>query len=817
MFRNYLAAALRNLVRNRLYAAINIVGLAVGFTAALLIALFVRDEFSYDKWLPGHERTYLIYERYAQPGRAPISINVTFSDVAKLLPPEFPDIETVTRLESANLKLRHGDVEAAEGNTFWADPNFFDVLPFKAIAGDLKTALRQPDGVVLTRTLARKYFGRDTPIGESLELDRKHVLQVRAVIEDLPSNTHLAIGAIASGLAPFSGIARQDANATGGKVVQGENDYTYVRLRSGASIQALRAGMPSFVERHGQQLFADVLDPSLLTFSFVPLAEIHFHAPSVTDRKPPSDMGAVVAIMAVGALILFIAGINFINLMTARSLRGAVEVGVRKALGARRVDLIVQFIGGAAIHVALSMLLAGIAAALLLPSFNGFLDRMIAVDLLRNPGIILAGLVLTAVVALLAGFYPSLVLSSFRPAFALRDAGRQGAGASPLRQILVVLQFAILTGLVLATTVIYRQTAFATRERLRFGNAQVLQIATDCRAAFADEVRQIAGVDAAACSSASALQYGRVGTEASVVGDRATLHPNLRVNPANPEFFDLFGLRFLAGHAYAPEALSSAPDETAKRGPAVVLNETALRALGFPSAEAAVGRILAWKRFLNGFNEMSPQIESPIVGVVSDFSLGTVRDAIEPSLYYYEPQFNVALNVKIRDGAVPEVMKAVADLWRRGGERAPLDFIFLDQRIQELYRDIQRQGAVFGVFAVVAIFIAGLGLLGLSAFTAESRTKEIGIRKAMGASRTDVLRLVLWQFTKPVLWANLIAWPVAYFIMRRWLESFAYHIDLSPWMFLAASALALVIAVLTVSGHALLVARSQPVKALRYE
>jgi putative ABC transport system permease protein len=525
----------------------------------------------------------------------------------------------------------------------------------------------------------------------------------------------------------------------------------------------------------------------------------------------------VIEVMAVGALILLTAGINFVNLMTARSLRGAVEVGVRKALGAQRVDLIVQFIGGAAIHVALSMLLASIAAALLLPAFNSFLDRVIRVDLLHKPGIMLTAIALTAVVAFLAGLYPSLVLSAFRPAFALRDAGRQGARASTLRQVLVVLQFAILTGLVLATTVIYRQTAFATRERLRFGGDQVLQIVTDCHAPFVNEVRKIAGVHAAACSSPSALQYGRIGTPALVVGEGASLRPNLRVNPADPEFFDLFGLRFLAGRAYAPEAPPSISDETPKRGPAVVLNETALHALGFSSAEAAVGRTLAWKRFLSVGAEMSPQIESPIVGVVSDFSLGTVRDAIEPSLYYYEPQFNAVLNVKIRGDAVPEVMTAMRDVWRRVGEPAPLDFIFLDQRIQELYRDIQRQGTVFGIFAVVAIFIAGLGLLGLSAFAAESRTKEIGVRKAMGASRIDVLRLVLWQFTKPVLWANLIAWPVAYFIMRRWLQGFAYHIDLAPWMFLAASGLALTIALATVIGHALLVARARPVAALRYE
>jgi len=815
MFRNYLAAALRNITKNRLYAVINIVGLSVGFVAALLIALYVRDELSYDAWFSNSERTHLVYVKYAPPGRTPLLASVMVSDAAKWIEAELPDVEATTRLIGAGgLHLRRDDVEAVEHDTFWADPNVFDVLPLKAIAGDLSSALDAPDGIVLTRSLARKYFGTDAPIGETIQVNREHVMQVRAVIEDLPSNTHLSFKAFGSGLASFSRIAEDDAVPYNGGRGKSEDAFTYVRLGAGAALAPLQQELNTLFDRHPPVGIAS--SPIEITYTLVPLRDIHFHEPTLSDRKVPNSMGVIWAMVGVGSLILFAAGVNFVNLMTARSMRGAMEVGVRKALGAKRRDLIVQFIGGALMYVIFAMAVAGVAAASLLPLFNGFLARAIAIDFWRSPELVFSGLVVAGVFGVLAGLYPALVLSRHRPAFAIRSAIASDPRAHLIRQVLVVLQFAILIGLVVATTVIYRQTQFAIGERLRFANAQAVMLTSECTPSLVNELRKIDGVLKTACSSAFAVQRGRLGTSAVIEGGPGT-RINLRVSPADSDFFDFFGVEVLAGKVYTPSAFVADNPGQATQGPAVVINRTALGVFGFSTPGDAVGRSINWQRFFNMKGEQSPRIDSPIVGVVEDFSLGSVRDAIEPALYYFEPQFSQVVNVMVRGDAVPEVAAAIGDVWKRVGPGEPMELTFLDRLIQELYADMERQSYMFTVFAAVAVFIACLGLLGLSAFTAEQRTKEIGIRKSMGATRRDILRLILWQFAKPVLWANLIAWPVAYFVMRRWLEGFAYHIDLSPWMFLAASAAALLIAVATVIGHALLVARAQPVTALRYE
>ena len=807
MFRNYLAAALRNLVRNKLYAGINIIGLAVGFAAALLIALFVRDEFSYDKWIPGHERTYLLYGTFIIPERESMSVNVTNSDIAGWMKTELSSVADVTRMQRAGFSLRKGDVEGVESASYWADPNIFKILPLAAIAGDLPAALRRADGIVLTRTTARKYFGTDTPIGETIEVNRRQVMEVSAVIEDLPSNTHLAVEAIASGLASFSSLTEADNMPVGRP--KGENTYTYLSLKPGASVENLRAELSELVTRHKDQLARNVnlvLDP-------IRLSEIHFQPPYLSDMRTPSDRNGVFGMVAVGILVVVVASINFVNLMTARSMRSGLEVGVRKVLGAFRRDLIVQFLGVSLLYVFFSLIVAIGLASVVLPSFNAFLGRTLSTDFWNEPTFGAGGLILTLLVGLLAGLYPAFVLSSFTPAVALRAATNRGHSSSRIRQILVILQFAILIGLVVTTGVIYRQTIYATEERLRFEGAQIVQLATNCGTAFKDKVRAIPGVQETTCASGSALNTARFGTNITLQNGSIT---NFRMNPVDPNFFEFFDLPLLAGRMFSAEAPPTSSPEGGQYTPSIVINETAMRLLGFSSADAAIGHVISWQRFMAAF-QLSPMLESPIVGVVPDFALASVRNAIEPALYYYDPAMTQVLSLKISGRATPEILTAIERLWKEAGDPRPLRLTFLDQRIQGLYRDIRRQATVFGIFATVALFIAALGLFGLSAFTAEQRTKEIGVRKALGASKADVLRLLLWQFAKPVLWANLIAWPAAYFIMQRWLEGFAYHIDLSPWIFLAASALALIIAVLTVVGHALLVARAQPVTALRYE
>jgi putative ABC transport system permease protein len=838
MFRNYLATALRNLVRNKLYAAINIIGLAVGLAAALLIALFVRDELSYDQWIPGHERVYAVHSTVVSPNNSFHNARAP-GMTAGLLAQDFSQIKAVTRFAPGGFSgIRHGDLEFREVIT-WADPNLFEVLALLAVAGNLATALQEPNDVVLTRSMARKYFGSDNPVGQTLEADRKMVMRVTAVLEDLPSNTPLNLGIIASSRNATSMFALIDklTPPSGPLPVV----FTYLRLAPGASADDLKNALPAFERLHPRYQSSDVS----YSLELVPLADLHLHSvdQGLAGMKPTGSAATAYSAFSIALLIVAIASINFVNLTTARAARRAVEVGVRKASGAERRNLIVQFIGESMIYAVFGMALAIAFTQLLLPSFNGFLQRTISFDYGRDPRLLGAMFVVAAAVGFFAGAYPALVLSRFSPAGVLKGGlttGLRGGGfrGGRGRQVLVALQFMILIVLALVSTTIYRQAHYAMNEALRFDKDQVLVIdyrggnpleSMPCDISFATAVRALPGVRGAACGSRSILNGG---ADTYVTGpDGATARAGEMI--VDFGFFDLFGLQPLAGRAFSrdfggdvrPQGGNSDGNRAAP--PSVVINETLSRALGFAVPQGAVGQAIRWRPSLpltaasvaagNAPKTATAESLSQIVGVVPDFARGSLRQAIEPAIFWVNPVGHTMLNVKLQGDQVPETLKVIDQLWKQVGLPRSINRSFLDQQIDDMYRDVTLLSQAMAAFAAVAVFVACLGLFGLATFAAESRTKEIGVRKALGASRADILRLMLWEFNKPVLWASLIAWPIAYFIMRRWLEGFAVRVDMGLELFPVATALVFAIAVLTVAGHALLVARSQPVKALRYE
>ena len=810
MLQNYVVAALRNLARNRLYAAISVGGLAVAFAAAILIAIFVGDEFSYDRWIPGAKDVYRVSTNGKLSNGPPQVTDTSPPDVAGWMKLDFPQIVAVARLYRDPHPVRHGQVEAVE-QLLWADPEFFAVLPLPTVAGDLKTALARPDSVVLTRTLARKYFGVDNPIGQILLLDRRYPLRVTAVLKDLPSNTHLRLTIVASGKAPFSQLARLDAMSSDGRV-KPWSAHTYFRLAPGQSAQPIIDRMPAFVDAH-MPGYASQKGLGL-TMPIVPIVAIHFSPRALVAMAPRGDLVATFSMAGIGVLILLMASINFINLMTARASRRAVEVGVRKLVGASRRALMVQFIGEAMIYVALGALTALGLAELLLPALNAALGRSMTVDYAAGLPAIVA---LVLLIGVLAGAYPALVLSGFRPAAVLKGGVIQGGGSAILRQGLVALQFAVLIGLIVATTVIWRQTAFATKQSLRLDSDQMLLVFAPCVPdAFKTEIAALPGVAGAACSMMAPL-YNSFATGADLPqGRRVTLFSN----EIGFDFFELYGLKPLAGRffsrAYGGDATSVADDQPS-RPEAVVINETAMRDLGFARPGDAVGKRFAWTHIKTMDGVFFSVHPAYIIGVVEDFPMGSIRGRIEPTAFYVEPDQQTLINVKLKGRDIPETMTALGGLWSRFGHPGQLNSQFLDQVVQNRYRDVTQQGQLFTVFAGIAVFIACLGLFGLAAFATESRTKEVGIRKTMGATPWDILRLFLWEFSLPVLWANLIAWPVAFLVMTRWLHGFAYRIDLTVWPFLLAALAAMVIAWLTVLAQALTVARGKPAGALRYE
>lgn len=804
MLRNYLAAALRNLTRNRLHAAINILGLAAAFAATILIALYVQHERSFDRFIPGYEDVYRLSGAALRGGAAANASDDLRGPVAESLRAAFPQIRAIAELRNTFgvVSLRRGPVESLEPTFTWTDPQAFDVLPLPVIAGDPRAALARPDGLVLTRRMARKYFGKDLPMGETLEVYREVTLRVMAVLEDLPSNTHLTTEMFGPTLAlppPQPGFVYRT--------------YVYLRLAPGASPETLRAGLPAYIDRNIVAPASAGKSSSLFALQLVPIADIHLRPAGALNMKPSGDPRLLDALTLVGGLILLVATINFVNLMTARATRRAVEVGVRKAVGAQRTDIVLQFVGEALTQALLAMLIAVALAELLLPQLGAFVDRELHFDYL-SPVVLGTLFAVTGAVGALAGLYPAMVVSLFGPAAVLKGAGPRGPGSGLLRQLLVLVQFAILIGLVLVTGVVQLQTRFGLAQGLRFDSDQLLVVsvpAPQCeRSAFTDAVRALPGVQGAACEGDL---LGNFGTQQyrGPDGNEVTLQ-NSSIGPG---LFELMGLKPVAGRFYDRDRVGdlfvSNPAERDLTHPyPTVVNETAARTLGFAHPADAIGQV-----FTN-LSDVRSGTRREIIGVVPDFARDSVRTPIAPVIYNNSGGYQ--LDVKLRGGNVPETLAAIDALWKQHSPLpAPIARRFYDSYVQQIYGELTRQGRLFSIFATLALLLAGVGLYGLASFVAERRTREIGIRKALGAETGDVMKLLLWQFARPVVWANLLAWPLVAWIMRRWLDGFAYHIGLPLWLFPAAAVLALLIALVTVSAHALRVAATRPVESLRYE
>jgi putative ABC transport system permease protein len=779
MLRHILIAAWRNMAANKLLSAIAIIGLAVGITAMLTVVSVIRGINRWDQFIPGYERTFVV----AMPATRPGAAYTMSSDarIAGLLKLAMPEIENTTRLVQQRGTWRHGNVTA--GDTFyWADPTTFAVLPYPVYRGDLKTALKVPGSLVLARVTTRKYFGRDDVVGETLTLNG-HPMIIRAVIEDINTQTELdRNGIFVSDLSPEA-----PPYLKGDETVAPNGAMTFLRLKPGADIDTLRerahdAVLSVLAARpfHGGGPDSDA--PLLLRIDR-----------SVWSEKLNPGFHVAVALgFAICGLLLFLASINFVNMMTARAVRRAVEVSMRKACGASRGALIVQFLGESILTVFFATCLALALNEWLLGRIGG-LGQAVPFDFWDNPPLLGALLLGIAMLGVAAGAWPAFVLSSFRPIRVLKGISADVGHAGFIRNGLVTLQFAALTGLIIAVIVLYQQHQFAMNRPLGLNTDQVLMIHADCQPAFVSELRMLPGVEDVSCTGSEFLSNDdTIGF--AYKGTTMTLD----LVRSDWRAFALYGIRPLAGSLNA--------SDPGDRG--IVLNRLAVRKLGFASPEAAIGQTLTHSEELAGRH---------VIAVVPDFALYSIERPLEATLFVptaFRPGGEVVIT-KLRSGQVPQTLVAIGRVWTATGHSGPALREFYDRRM--IYSGLLQSTNMFMLCVLVAMFLACLGLTGLTIANAERRTKEIGIRKAMGAGRARIVGMLLFQFSRPVLWANVIAWPVAWWLMRRWLSGFAYHVDLHWWVFAGASLGALAIALLTVAGQAFLTARQKPVLALRYE
>jgi putative ABC transport system permease protein len=830
MLRNYLATALRNLAQHRLHAAINIGGLALGLAACLLILLFVRDELSYDRWLPSADRIAKLGGTFNIPGRERLAFASAPGPAKAALEKDFSsDIEKVARIFQTEQPVRVADRQFADKISY-VDRELFDVLDIPVAEGERESALRSSTKVLLSRRMARKYFGEAAAIGKVITVNNTTDYTVAGVLEDLPANTHLDLEIVA-----LFDRQRWADKPWIAETWTATNMHLYALFRSPDRIDRVAAEMPAFVDRNvvlEVPGFQKAKISNILNLEFTRLTDIHLRSKKPYEFKPGGDIAAVYAFSVIALLILFVACINFVNLATARSMKRAREVAMRKVVGATRAQLVAQHLGEAVLTALIALVIALGLVELALRPYNAFLHKDLSLDLFGEPVLLAIAGGLVAVVGLVGGLYPAIYLSRFRPARVLKANQSAASGSPRFRNALVVFQFAISIGLIICTAVVYGQTIYARHIDLGFESHDKLVIESledipsrEVAGTLKKEVAALPGVRHAALSSDRPpleSQNNTILFPTSVPGNEKLIAEMLKVDV---DFFAAYGVAPLAGRvfsrAFPGDAPSTPTDVTKEPSQSIVVNRMFLTKLGVSDPRDAIGKVL-WEP-VNLMSRDDRLSRTTIVGVVPDMHLRSVRSEISPIAYSLaEDKEQDCLTVAVEPGRMGDVRDGITRIWSRLVPGAPLRTGLTDANIAAQYDAEEQRAQTFAAFAAFAVLIACLGLIGLASFAAERRTKEIGLRKVMGASVRDIVRLLVWQFSKPVMLANLIAWPAAFYFMNRWLTGFRYAIDLTSPLVLVgvfggAGLVALAIAWTTVAGHATRVARSSPIHALRCE
>ena len=801
MLRNYLKTAFRNLWKRKSFSLINIVGLAIGMAVSFLILLYVLNEVTYDRFHENYEKIYRIATKLDAQGRH-FEVASVPAPLGPALVDQFPEVAQTARLREFGTRIISYEEKLYEESGFYhADPELFNVFTIPVVRGNPKNWLQAPLQMVITEEMAEKYFGNEDPLGKTLKVDNNYTYTITGVAKEMPENSHFKFNMIGS-ISTLEQI-RGDLN-----MWMGFNYTTYILLEGDPSLTEI-------TQKYNNLLISNLPDQfkqlgAEVEIFLQPMGSIHLHSQLEGELEPPGNLAFIRILTTIAVFILLIACINFMNLSTAQSSRRAKEVGMRKVLGAHRGKLIGQFLGESLMLSFISLVIAIILISVLLPVFNQLVSKELAFNPAQN-GIILLGLVgITVLVGFLAGVYPAFFLSAFVPLEVLKSRFKAGKGHRFFRNGLVTLQYVISITLIISTFVIFYQLHHVKNRDLGFNIEQIVVFSlrgqvNQKQDVFKNEILRLPGV-AGAAGSSTVPSRGRSETMFSFEGidQKKQVFPIMEIDA---DYLETMGMELTAGRNFSADHPSD--------NKTMILNENLVQHLGW---DEPLGKIVSMTDLADVNNPEKGFIEVPytVIGVVKDFHFESLHENIRGHLMKLSGELN-RISVKLRPGSIAGTLQSIKNIWQEMEPTHPFSYVFLDESFDRLYRSEQRMGQIFVSFTLMAIFISCLGLFGLASFTADQRTKEIGIRKVLGASVSNVVVLLSRDFTKWVILANVVAWPVAYLIMNRWLQNFAYRISLAIWMFILSGVIALVISILTVSTKALKAAVANPVDSLRYE
>ncbi len=807
MIKNYLKIAVRSLLKNKFYTSINIIGLAVGIATCLLILLYVLDELNYDRYNTRADSIYRVNNE--------VKFGSNYFDLAQAPPlmgpamlNELPQVEQYTRIRwYGSFLVKKENENLQENRVAYGDSTLFDVFTLPMLAGDPKTALKEPHSLVITETIAKKYFNTIEAVGKNMLINDTGNYKITGVIKDIPAQSHFNFD--------FFVAMSENENSRDDNWLS-ENYSTYVVLKKGTNPKNMEPALNKMMDRYVGPELKGAINLSLDEFtksggyvraSLTPLTDIHLRSNKVGELDGNGSLQYIYIFSAIAVFILLIACVNFMNLSTARSSNRAKEVGVRKVLGSLRKNLVRQFLTESLLMSFIALVFAVIIACLLLPYFNQLAGKTIQVDLLFQPFMVISFVSLILGVGLLAGSYPAFFLSAFQPVDVLKGKLSKGFKGSWLRNALVVFQFAISIILIMGTIVIYNQLTYIRNKDIGFNRNQVLVIQhTDAlktqAATFRNELLQISGVDNATISGYLPVNYNR-GNDVFFTSpslDQKTAM-SMQIWPIDEKYIPTLDMKILAGRNFSTQFPTDSDG--------VIINEAAARFLA--------AKDLINKKLYRIEDVKTKKIkELHITGVIKNFNFSSLRDVITPlGLILRHDPGNISVRIKTAD--IPAVIAQIKNKWLAMASGQPFDYSFMDEQFNKLYTSEQKTGQIFITFAALAIVIACLGLFGLVTYAAEQRIKEIGIRKVLGANVANIVAMISKDFLKLVLIAFFFAFPVAWWAMNKWLQDFAYRVQIGVWIFLTAGAIAIVIALLTVCFQAIKAAMANPVKSLRTE